>query len=214
MTARAALLAAVPIALAASSAHAQEPPAPAPAPTPAPAPAPTPAPAPATTAVQAPPPPETGIELGARLGFALPFGDLANGLSGALPVWIDAGYRLHALVLGVYGHIGPAFLGGNCLGCTSAYALSFGAEAQYRLAPVLGLVPWAGLGAGFAMASISAMGGASSSSGVEFVNVQLGLDAPQGFGPFAAFSVGSYGADGKSSTNEWLTLGVRGTVDW
>jgi hypothetical protein len=179
----------------------------------------TPAPAPATsasTSATSPgsetsgdqPVPETGYALGVRVGFALPLGDITSALLGAMPLWIDAGRRFSkALVLGVYGYVGVAF---PIIG--AGYGVGAGAEGQYKLsAPIFGLDPWVGANFGYDMASISAMSTNISMSGPSG-GLQAGLDYKQGFGPFAAFTVGSYSGEG--GVHEWITVGMRGTYDW
>src|SRR5438105_4003214 len=53
------------------------------------------------------------IRLGLRLGYALPMGNLAegaklgDGISGQIPIWIDAGYMVTPnILLGLYGQYG------------------------------------------------------------------------------------------------------------
>jgi hypothetical protein len=207
-----ALLAIIPGAIFPSSANGQTTPPPAAEAPPAPTP-PGPASTPATAPVSPPPSgdtpvPETGYTLGARIGFALPVGDITSALLGAMPLWVDAGRRFStALVLGVYGYFGVAF---PVIG--AGYGFGFGAEGQYTLsAPIFGLDPWVGATFGYDIASISALGATNSLSG-PVGGVQAGLDYRQGFGPFAAFSIGSYSGEG--GVHEWITIGMRGTYDW
>jgi uncharacterized membrane protein YgcG len=217
---------------------------PASAPTPAASP-PTPVPTTPTAAPAAPataadqPAPETTYELAARISFSLPTGDINGVLLGAMPLQIDAGRRFgRQLLLGVYGYAAVVF---PIIG--TAYALGFGAEGQYFLSQrIFGLDPWLGAQAGYLLGSISVDGASAGFSGPEG-GVQAGLDYKKGFGPFAAFSVGSYsgaGGNGSSSSSssgssgggssgggssggggsggsligEWITIGMRGTYDW
>ncbi len=168
----------------------------------------------ATESDAAPSVPESGFELGARVGYSFALGDLSNLLQGAMPLWLDAGYRLNRqITLGVYGRFGVGFPAGALTGAT-AYLIGFGAEGQYHLAPLKSLDPWVGLVAGYEIATLSYSGASTSLSGIDFANLQLGVDYKAGFGPFLSFAVGQYSSNGQSSTHEWLTLGVRGTYDW
>jgi hypothetical protein len=155
--------------------------------------------------------PETGWELAARISFSLPTGDINGFLLGAMPLQIDAGRRFSKqLIIGVYGYAAVLFpVEGN------GYTLGFGAEGQYFLQPILGLNPWVGAQAGYLLGSFSVEGFSTSFSGPEG-GVQAGLDYKKGFGPFAAFTVGSYSGSsgGGSQTGEWITIGLRGTYDW
>jgi len=154
--------------------------------------------------------PETGWELGARVGFALPLGDINGTLQGALPLWIDFGRRFsRQLTLGVYGRVAVMFPAG-----ASGFILAGGGEGQYHLAqPILGLDPWLGAGIGYENETVSPPGASSQSAGgLEYFNVQAGLDYKRGFGPFAAFAMGSYSGEG--SVHEWVTIGMRSTYDW
>jgi hypothetical protein len=194
-----------------SSASAQDAPAP-PAAAPAPVnPAPAAAPAPAPPAASDAAPPETKLQLAARLGFAVPFGDIQNGIAGAMPFWIEFGYRLvPQLMVGVYGRGGPGFTTSSCVTSCSGYFLGGGAEIHYQFGPVAGFDPWIGVGFGYETASFAGQ----SSSGFELINAQLGFDYTRGFGPFAGFSYNQYSASGQTQSAEWVSLGVRGTYDW
>jgi hypothetical protein len=154
--------------------------------------------------------PETGWDLGARISFSLPTGDLNGFLLGAMPVQVDAGRRFgKQLIVGLYGYAAVIF---PIIG--TAYGLGFGAEGQYFLSrPIFGLNPWLGAQAGYFLGWFSFDGQSSSFSGPEG-GVQAGLDYKKGFGPFAAFDIGSYGSNGQSLLGEWVTLGMRGTYDW
>jgi hypothetical protein len=192
---------------------------------------------------------ETGFEIGLRTGYAIPLGkggansslDLNEGISGAVPIWLDLGYRATPqIMVGIYGAYAFGFLGdtldracGGGLDCSS-HDIRLGAELQYHILPRQQADPWLGLGLGYEWLTFSASGGGQdgsiTASGFEFVNLQAGVDfAPSdsanfGLGPFLAFSVAQYsdvscsGAAGlacpgsfETTTHEWLTFGVRGT---
>jgi len=190
----------------ASRASAQDTPAPPPA---APA-AVNPAPAPPATSDAAPP--DTKLQLAARLGFSVPFGDIANAIAGAMPFWIEFGYRLvPQFIVGVYGRGQVGFTTSSCVTSCSGYFLGGGAEVHYQFGPLGGFDPWIGAGIGYETVSF----GGQSSTGFELFNAQLGFDYRRGFGPFAGFSYDQYSSSGQSNTTaEWVTLGVRGTYDW
>jgi hypothetical protein len=221
---RAVILSAGPVCLVSIALVAQaqdQPPPPAPPPVPVPAvpastpaatpPTPTPPPVTSTAAsassAASPPVPETGFELGARIAFSAPFGNLQQQLKGAMPLWIDAGRRFSKqLVLGIYGYAAVAF---PVVG--AGYGFGIGGEGQYFFSQTLfGLNPWLGAAFGYETAGVSFMGANTTTGGPEG-GVQVGLDYKRGFGPFAAFTVGSYSSYG---VDEWITIGMRGTYDW
>jgi hypothetical protein len=157
------------------------------------------------------PPANPKYQLGVRIGFSTPFGDLANSVAGAMPLWIDGGYHITPqIVIGVYARIAVGFTTSSCMASCNGYFLGFGGEAHYHFAPIKGLDPWVGVGGGYETASMD--GG--SFSGFEFGNVQAGLDYKPGFGPFLGGSIDQYSVGGSNTTAEWVTFGVRGTYDW
>jgi hypothetical protein len=117
-----------------------------------------------------------GLEIAARTGFAAPVGeltantDLSTVITGAIPVWVDAGYRTRRLFLGVYAAYAWGFmtqgraaasayianetvpinwvkcdsLGQSCSGSDVKY----GIHVQYHFAPDARLDPWIGYGVG------------------------------------------------------------------
>lgn len=154
---------------------------------------------------------DTTYQIGARLGFAAPFGDVANLVGGVAALWIEAGYHLsRQIVVGPYARIGPVFTTGSCIGSCNGYELGVGGEAHYTLSPILGLDPWVGVGAGFESMSFEGI----SVSGFELFSAQAGFDYRAGFGPFVGFAVDQYSSNGHSTTAEWLGAGVRGTYEW
>ena len=197
----------------------------------------------------------TGIEVGLRTGYSLPLGSVQGGvngqpsqalgdaLSGMLPIWVDAGYRLNPnMMVGAFFQYGIGFVNtSKATGCSqngvscSANDLMFGAQFHYHLMPDQTIDPWAGIGIGYEILSASASAGGqsagSSYSGFQFVNVQVGGDykvMPNlGVGPFVMFSLGEFSgcsfsgglAGGascsipSSALHEWLTFGIRGAYD-
>ena len=167
-------------------------------------------------------PSPSGIEVGLRTGYAIPLGSVASGhdlsdaISGAIPIWFDAGYRLlnPNLFLGAYLQYGIGFLpstakGAGCdqtgVSC-SVNLLMYGVQANLHLAPYQALDPWLGVAFGFEniIAGVS-QGNVSSSitdSGLDYVTFMVGADykpTPNfGVGPFVNFALGQY-SDGSVS---------------
>lgn len=203
-----------------------------------------------------------GVELGLRTGYAIPLGqasgsgsatvngvtvttqgaDLSQSISGHLPIWFDAGYRLPNLYVGAYLQYGIAFIpsqaaGGTCgmsgVSCSGSDVM-FGANAHYHILPAATFDPWVGAGIGYEWINVNASEGGVSGGeqvkGFQFFNLQAGGDykvSPDfGLGPFVIFGVGQLdsfsnsGAAGNASgsipnqaMHEWLTFGIRGEYD-
>jgi hypothetical protein len=145
-----------------------------------------------------------GFELGARVGYGLPFGetedgeDLSDGVKGMIPLQLDLGYRVtQELSLGGYVMYGVGFVGdtisepcdsadetpGVSASC-SARDIRLGIQAQYHFAPAEKLDPWLGVGFGYEWLTlgVDVSGGGqsfeltSTGRGFEFINLQGGLD--------------------------------------
>jgi hypothetical protein len=144
----------------------------------------------------------TGIELGLRTGYALPFGDVfgaSNGGSalslgdqanGVLPIWVDAGYRFNPnMFVGAFFQYGFAFIntskaleglcsanGASCSGSD----IMVGVDFHYHLMPDQTFDPWGGIGVGYEIANESLSEVAASSSatydGFQFFNLQAAVD--------------------------------------
>jgi hypothetical protein len=208
----------------------------------------------------------SGIEIGARAGYALPLGNasgnandnLSNYVNGAIPIFLEAGYRVARpnLSVGIYfayeaGLVNTSANGGlnsmvtqyskgtaNCssngISC-SANVLMYGAQLHYHLMPEASFDPWIGAGVGMESFNFSLSGGnaslGGSVTGWDYLILQLGGDyraAPNfGLGPVAWFGMGQYGnvsvtaggttasaAINNGSLHEWLTVGVRGVLDF
>jgi len=194
------------------------------------------------------------VELGARVGFGLPFGNegriggaavdakLSDDVSGMIPLWLDAGYRIDPhLYVGLFFQYAFALIntdmnpecnqsGNSC----SASDIRLGVNLHYHFAPGRSFNPWVGLGAGYEWLLLSVTSPAISAdvtvSGFEFANLQLGGDftASPTFrvGPFVSFSMGQYRSFSVSSggqsmptditrqqLHEWLVIGARGAFD-
>lgn len=176
--------------------------------------------------------------IGARLGYALPMGDVDGSLqmsdmvSGQVTPQLDVDYVMNQLSVGGYFSYGfgdvtgmtkdlCALTGTSC----STNSLRVGAQLAWRFDPqppggVAG--PWFGLGLGYESVTLS---GASdvTFSGTEFLILQGGHDWPvspnAALGVFASYSLGQYsdvsggGVSGTLSDkkmHEWFTFGVRG----
>ena len=155
-----------------------------------------------------------GFEAGLRIGYGLPLGkasdgaDLNQGISGAVPLWLDLGYRaMPELFVGLYTHYGFGFVGDSLdpvcslsgLDC-SASDVRLGIQAHYHPAPRGSVDPWIGLGFGYEWSTWGASGGgvqlSITPSGFELVNLQLGLDVPVSkrfyLGPVISFSLDQF----------------------
>ncbi|HXJ23531.1 MAG TPA: outer membrane beta-barrel protein [Polyangia bacterium] len=161
-------------------------------------------------------PNRTGVDMGVRIGYAVPFGDLdgsrgslAGWVSGAVPVLIEAGYRFDQHVtVGPYFQFAFAQVKDNTnTGCgnnsdCSGWIVRAGVQGLYHLDVASVIVPWFGLGLGYEWTSYSGtignVGFSGNASGWEFVNLQVGGDFPlqQGMavGPFIGFSIARYGS--------------------
>jgi hypothetical protein len=151
-------------------------------------------------------PPSPALELGVRIGYSLPLGNvtgtgtqtvgnttfqatgasLSDDFNGRVPFLFDAGLRITPNVyLGALLSYGVLFVNGDKLGCTngiscSGHALEVGANVHYHLAPDAAFDPWLGLGFGYEWATLSASQGSQSVdatlSGFQFVDAQIGGD--------------------------------------
>jgi outer membrane protein W len=167
------------------------------------------------------------VEVGLRTGYAIPLGAAVGGgqngsanldkaISGAVPIWIDAGYRLNPnLYIGAYFQYGIGFVasnaaffssggttatcGQNGLSC-STNDLKFGIDAHYHLMPGNTIDPYGGIGIGYEILNFSfsdgGQNGSQSFNGFEFLNLQVGADykvmPDLGVGPFVMLSFDQY----------------------
>jgi hypothetical protein len=145
---------------------------------------------------------------------------------------------LGGYVSGAYGLIGDQFKdecdtsGIDC----SARVWRVGAQALYSLAGAdTSFAPWIGAGIGYEWANIKVEGGGFTGEtgygGFEFLNLQAGADWKSAgnlsFGPFVMFSLGQFSKytlegtgfpkqDGdieNKAMHQWLTIGLKGTLD-
>jgi len=122
---------------------------------------------------------DTGLTLGARVGYGIPLGDVAKAdaespsialskvVSGQIPLEIEAGYRFtREISAGLYFGYGFAFaakglcdtLGGlpSGVSCSTSGAstMRYGLQAAYRFVSGEGMTPWVGLGIGMEQAQL------------------------------------------------------------
>ena len=186
-----------------------------------------------------------GFDFGVRLGYALPFGgidgddDVSEGVSGAVPVVLEAGYRLNSnFTIGALFQYGIMQVKENdttgCntpgIGCSGS-VVRLGLEGIYNIDSDGPFRPWVGVGTGYEWFTFSASGPGGEASltakGFEFVTLHAGGDyrmTPNfALGPFVSFSLAQYSSGtvevpGSGSVtmdiddkklHEWLQLGVR-----
>ena len=181
---------------------------------------------------------QPGVSLSARLSYAIPMGSLmqdltlSDGISGGIPVVIEAAYRFNrnfsAGLAGQYAYMMTknCDAGASC----SATDYQFFVEGIYNARMGSTIDPWVGLGIGYEQLSLNESGGqnpgSGSASGWGLATLQVGgnfVAAPQvEVGPFLSFSAGKYGSlssGGQSADipmttfHEWLQIGVRGTFN-
>jgi hypothetical protein len=177
----------------------------------------------------------TGVELGLRTGYSLPFGDVAGGgnaslsdaINGVLPIWLDAGYRFNPnMYVGANFQYGIAFLNTSKPPCNasgvscSGSDLMFGIDFHYHLMPDQTIDPWGGVGVGYEILNASfSQGGQSAGvnyNGFQFFNLQVGADYKAmpnlGIGPFVMFSLGQYSNCGFSGALSMGSCSIQNTA--
>jgi hypothetical protein len=158
--------------------------------------------------------PESGLSLGVRGGYAIPFGstsgaagaDFSKLLTGAIPLQFDLGWRFspHWYVGGFFQYAFASVgsdLNTACAGNCSASDMRFGVDVVYTFSPRAKLIPWAGVGVGYEIAKITLSSGgqsveAATVKGFEFAHLGLGVDyrfAPWfRIGPFATLTLAQF----------------------
>lgn len=121
---------------------------------------------------------DTGLTLGARVGYGIPLGDVAKAdaetpslalskvVSGQIPLEIEAGWRFtREISAGLYFGYGFAFAGRficdqagippefSC-STSGASTMRYGIQAAYRFVSGGAMTPWIGLGAGLEQAQM------------------------------------------------------------
>jgi opacity protein-like surface antigen len=172
-----------------------------------------------TTPILNPPPPDlgppatfgshryqanTGLQVGARVGYGGGAGIVYSGLdvtsasAGGLPIIVDLGARvLPQLYGGLYGQFAPIFTKNNPISCPDGFDCNaqqwrFGVQFDYHYAPRSRLDPYVGLGGGYevlhtnvtgpvpvptALGTLTGNAHASiTDRGWEFVNLTFGFD--------------------------------------
>jgi hypothetical protein len=166
----------------------------------------------------APPSTGRGFSVGARSGWAIPFGSLVAGdamqanFDGMVPLWFDAGYRVsEQFYAGGYFQWGFAFVSDEVcppalLRCT-ATDLRFGLDVHWHFKSLIeggswagAFDPWVGVGTGYESTIIRLSAGEAKShetdGGFEFGNVQLGGDytglSSWRIGAFSSLAIAEY----------------------
>lgn len=146
----------------------------------------------------------SGPELGARTGYATPFGHgLRADVTSGVPFWLDAGYRIdRRWFVGVFGHYGLGVAsetsGAACPDCSYTW-VRYGLQAQYRFYDLPDRNLWVGLSVGqelFNVAIDSERRSTRSLKGWELFNLQFGSEWEPtdglGLGPYLSFSLGRF----------------------
>lgn len=171
-----------------------------------------PAPAPAEPAAEEPPAPaepsrppsETRghFRLGARVGLAAPFGDVARGIGQLDVAGIGAGYGLDLtfgvaedVTVGAYGDLLALDSPADCDAC-APLSYGVGLLVRYHLVQGLRFDPWASYGIGIIGMNGVRPDGDGSYLGLEWLRLTVGGDwyaLPNlGFGPYVELGAGSY----------------------
>ena len=135
---------------------------------------------------------ESGLAIGARVAYAVPFGDaqqevrpdgtttttsMSSFQRGMIPIWFDAGYRFNpSIYLGLFYQYAPTVPPtNNCAapGLSSVsgrttcdgYEQRFGVEVHYHFRPKEFVDPWVGLGLGMEMSQLNHSTGTSQDTG-------------------------------------------------
>lgn len=177
----------------------------------------------ATTTTLEPMPALRGLQLGARIGYALPNGALSSDSSlstpiskletASVPIGIEAGYRLsRALYLGGTLAWGPG-IAPNAQGTCPPNASCFRqdaqlrAEARFYFSPERRVSWWASAGGGWEVAAFSQSAGASGATatltGPVLADLELGFDSrrgARGIGMYFGMSLAEFLTHGQNPT--------------
>ncbi len=187
---------------------------------------------------------DSGFSFGLRAAYGIPMGDLASGasfgdsFSGAIPLWLDAGYRFDKnWGAGVYFQYGFASvadatknaaaadlgLSGITASGWSGTDVRVGLQGTYNFMPDASFAPWVGLGLGYEWATtkfdVSYLGQSGTASigyhGFEAV-LQVGGDfkASPNFsvGPFAAMTFAQFSSGTVDATIAGQTASQSGDI--
>lgn len=172
------------------------------------------------------------LTFGARIGYSFPAGSaeksvsLSDTTSGALPIQLDAFYRITPKIhAGAYFSFGPAFNGAMASlaadGKASQSQIRYGIQGQYHFASAPEVMdPWGGITLGFESARLSTTpdsgGDKYSGSTSAFM---FGVEGGVGWtvmnnlrvGPFLGIALGSYGSVSTTVTKHGVT--TDGSID-
>lgn len=149
--------------------------------------------------------------LGARVGWAIPGGDLREGtdlsdqFDGQVPIWVDLGWSVaDRVVVGVYGRFAPNVRDSSAIeDCDfpdtdcGGYGLGLGGQLAFRFGP-RNAGPWIGAFGGFeALSFEEAFAGETADQAFRGweLGAQGGIDfawGPLVLGPYASVSVGRF----------------------
>jgi hypothetical protein len=160
------------------------------------------------------------LELGLRLGYAVPMGSAFGNASSSMtvnqgdlassrvPLGLDVGYRLPRFYLGFFFQVGFLSIAENMTtGCgpdtgvsCGGYDITLGGAVAVHFAPDAAFDPWLGLAFGYEWLMVFESSGGMSAEltfkGPQFVTFEVGGDIKTvgtfRFGPFASLSVGQY----------------------
>jgi hypothetical protein len=178
-----------------------------------------------------------GVDLGIRLGYAIPIGNISgapgDGMNdnfwGAIPFVLEAAYRINDAI-SVGGLFQDALLQlkdnattgcGNGLSCSGS-VLRLGVQGTYHISS-LGhstFIPWVGVGTGYEWLRLHlSQGGTSVSSaarGVEFLTIHVGADFRQSpelsLGPFVSLSIGQYETETFETNSNSTSVTIANTA--
>jgi hypothetical protein len=171
--------------------------------------------------------------VGLRVAYGFPLGSvsrkdtLSSNLTGMLPVWLDAGYRVsRQFYVGAYFQWAPAFVADDLcpknLSCTG-YDLRAGANVHWHFKWLVrdgswagAFDPWVGLGTGYegALLHFETLAGARSKEtfhAFEYANLQVGADyfgAPWHVGAFFGLSLAEYLSVTQTNPNGSTTFAI------
>lgn len=184
----------------------------------------------------------SGLSLGARLGYAVPFGDADKSTKlhdltvGAAALQLDVGWRFDQRWLaGIYASLGPTMIAGNAKDSLRAAGATdvrghiqqrVGVQGVYAFEMKAPVAPWVGLAVGYdwmrySHATLPDGREIEAGAGGVEATVQGGADMWLGrtftLGPFAAVSLGQYQSQlvwTEGSGNSSKTIDKKGLHEW
>lgn len=158
---------------------------------------------------------KTGLDVGVRLGYAIPFGasasttnpatgqkedfELSRAITGAVPIGLDVGYRVDpAFAVGLYGQYGFGFLSGSTkTSCDQANAdcsvsdIRAGLQASY-IADLEDMEGWFGVTLGLERLATSIDAPTGEVKSVAMTLPDFGVQGGVGFKVTPTFSIGPF----------------------